>query len=72
MGSENMPLGHHTASETPTLGDSTAELQAWRRGVAKGEWARHRETIRRLYLGENRSLNGVMEIMRVQHDFTAS
>lgn len=38
----------------------------------KGEWAKHRETIRQLYLGEKKSLNNVMEIMRTQHGFTAT
>ena len=36
------------------------------------DWEKHRETIRRLYVQEKRSLKEVMHIMGAQYDFYAT
>lgn len=52
---------------------STAELMAQAtRGSRSSEWAGHKDTIRRLYLEENMSLNNMMDYMRLHHNFSAS
>lgn len=53
----------HTATQAP---------RATRSKYGSLAWDRHKETLRRLYLDENKSLPEIMRIMNEKHSFDAS
>lgn len=38
----------------------------------RGDWERHKQRIAQLYLEENKPLREVADVMRIEHDFTAT
>lgn len=62
------PTGRLCPSRNACGGQAAKEI----RGPAKSEWARHKQTIRRLYIDEKRPLKDVMDYMETHYTFTAS
>jgi hypothetical protein len=61
-----------TESVSPDSGhacNAIARIQTW---ATEEDWAAHRSTIKKLYLGENKTLKELMGIMKKQHGLKAT